>query len=101
MSERDDFARDRLQRRNGIYIVDDMHIRCRCTSNYSIVAMFARALSLATLAAVAFAAPPSYKPKPGFVKTDGTKFSLDGKEFFYAGSNAYYLPFANVCLLRP
>lgn len=63
--------------------------------------MFAETLTLATLAAAAWAAPPSYQPKPGFVTTDGTKFSVDGKDFFFAGSNAYYLPFGNVHLTTP
>lgn len=53
--------------------------------------------AVAALTAVASAIPPpSYAPKPGFVTTDGTDFSLDGKPFFFAGSNAYYLPFGNV-----
>ncbi|KEY68261.1 hypothetical protein S7711_04792 [Stachybotrys chartarum IBT 7711] len=29
----------------------------------------------------------------GFVTTSGDKFSLDGEEFIFAGSNAYYWPF--------
>lgn len=32
----------------------------------------------------------------GFVTTSGTKFQLDGKDFYYAGSNAYYFPFNDV-----
>lgn len=32
----------------------------------------------------------------GFVTTKGTKFQLDGKDFYYAGSNAYYFPFNDV-----
>lgn len=35
----------------------------------------------------------------GFVTTNGEKFSLDGEDFFFAGSNAYYFPFNVVCLL--
>lgn len=31
--------------------------------------------------------------KGGFVQTDGTKFTLDGKLFYYAGTNNYYLNF--------
>jgi mannan endo-1,4-beta-mannosidase len=45
----------------------------------------------------------------GFVTTSGDKFSLDGEEFIFAGSNAYYWPFnivgeissiATTCILR-
>jgi mannan endo-1,4-beta-mannosidase len=32
----------------------------------------------------------------GFVTTKGTKFQLDGKDFYVAGSNAYYFSFNNV-----
>ncbi|RYP61074.1 hypothetical protein DL770_009858 [Monosporascus sp. CRB-9-2] len=31
----------------------------------------------------------------GFVKTEGGKFTLDGEDFHFAGSNAYYFPFNN------
>lgn len=31
-----------------------------------------------------------------YVKTAGTTFELDGQTFYYAGSNAYYLPFQAV-----
>ncbi|KAF4437488.1 hypothetical protein F53441_13025 [Fusarium austroafricanum] len=50
-------------------------------------------MKVASIIAAAFAATPALAVPAGFVTTDGTKFSLDGKDFFFAGSNAYYLPF--------
>lgn len=53
------------------------------------------AVSLCLLAASAAQAAVT-KPPQGFVTTEGIKFKLDGKDFFFAGSNAYYFPFNNV-----
>ncbi|KAL4973643.1 mannan endo-1,4-beta-mannosidase C [Aspergillus desertorum] len=33
--------------------------------------------------------------RKGFVTTKGNRFQLDGKDFYFAGSNAYYFPFNN------
>ncbi|OQN95359.1 putative mannan endo-1,4-beta-mannosidase C [Cryoendolithus antarcticus] len=59
--------------------------------------MLFNSLTLALLAGNALALPGNSKPsKPkGFVTTSGTKFKLDGKDFNFAGSNAYYFPFDN------
>jgi mannan endo-1,4-beta-mannosidase len=58
-------------------------------------AFFTLLAVLAPLVAAAPAPPPSKVPR-GFAYTDGTKFKVDGKDFYFAGSNAYYFPFANV-----
>ena len=34
-------------------------------------------------------------PPPGFVTASGNTIQLDGEDFYYAGSNAYYLPYNN------
>jgi mannan endo-1,4-beta-mannosidase len=35
------------------------------------------------------------RPPSGFVTVSDNTFQLDGKDFYYAGSNAYYLPYNN------
>ena len=37
--------------------------------------------------------------RKGFVTTKGSTFKLDGKDFHFAGSNAYYFPFNDVCTI--
>lgn len=57
-------------------------------------------LTCALLTGAAVAAPGwgghHDRPPRGFVTTKGTEFRLDGRKFYFAGSNAYYFPFNNV-----
>jgi hypothetical protein len=41
------------------------------------------------------------KTPKGFVTREGEVFKLDGKDFYFAGSNAYYFPFNDVSALIP
>jgi len=41
----------------------------------------------------ASAAAVGKKVPKGFVSREGEAFKLDGKDFYFAGSNAYYFPF--------
>lgn len=57
--------------------------------------MVALLSALVAFAAIGTAKPVRHTP-PGFVSTSGTHFVLDGRPFYFAGSNAYYVPFKNV-----
>jgi len=61
--------------------------------------LFSSSLLTYGLLATGVVAVPSKKhptrASKGFVTVEGEKFKLDGKDFYFAGSNAYYFPFNN------
>ncbi|KAI4664164.1 uncharacterized protein J4E79_003666 [Alternaria viburni] len=61
--------------------------------NERLIEMIYGLASLLLLATSTSAAVVSRKAPAGFVTTKGNAFKLDGKDFYFAGSNAYYFPF--------
>jgi mannan endo-1,4-beta-mannosidase len=53
-------------------------------------------VQLLLLSSTVSAAAIAKKAPKGFVTREGQVFKLDGKNFYFAGSNAYYFPFNDV-----
>jgi mannan endo-1,4-beta-mannosidase len=57
---------------------------------------FASLIAIGGLIAGCAGLPKTRQSPQGFVTTNGNNFQLDGEEFHFAGSNAYYFPFSGV-----
>ena len=76
-------------------------MRVYCIVLYARKSLFNMLYSLASLLLLTTstsAAVVSRKVPAGFVTTKGNVFKLDGKDFYFAGSNAYYFPFNDVSI---
>ena len=78
-------------------------MRVYCIVLYARKSLFNMLYSLASLLLLTTstsAAVVSRKVPAGFVTTKGNVFKLDGKDFYFAGSNAYNFPFNDVSVNR-
>ena len=67
-----------------------MHVRMKKV--LSLALTFALAVST-VLTGIPAKVAKAAETKTGFVKTNGTKFTLDGSDFYYCGTNNYYINF--------
>lgn len=58
-------------------------------------------LASLALVAVSLVSAVNGLPATGFVTTSGTEFRLNGRKFFFAGTNSYWAQFTTVSCLQP